>query len=190
MRELLAFERTALNFLQRLSGVASLTRRYVEAVAGTKAVILDTRKTTPGWRMLEKYAVRCGGGTNHRTGLYDAVLIKDNHLAARWRKRARRTRSAWRWRGGGPWARRRRSWRWRWTRWSSSSGRLSVGLISCWWTISMLGAMRKAVSIAGCAGPRVLIEASGGVNLETVRGMAEAGVDRISVGALTHSAGA
>ena len=78
---LLAMERTALNFLQRLSGVATLTARFVAAVAGTKAAILDTRKTTPGWRALEKYAVRCGGGTNHRMGLYDAVLIKDNHLA-------------------------------------------------------------------------------------------------------------
>ena len=79
-------ERTALNFLQRLSGVASLTARFVAEVAGTRAVILDTRKTTPGWRALEKYAVRCGGGTNHRIGLYDAVLIKDNHLA--WLERA------------------------------------------------------------------------------------------------------
>ena len=81
MRDLLAAERTALNFLQRLSGIATLTRRFADAVAGTKAVILDTRKTTPGWRVLEKYAVRCGGGQNHRAGLYDAVLIKDNHLA-------------------------------------------------------------------------------------------------------------
>ena len=81
MRTLLAVERTALNFLQRLSGIATLTARFVAEVAGTKAVILDTRKTTPGWRALEKYAVRCGGGTNHRIGLYDAVLIKDNHLA-------------------------------------------------------------------------------------------------------------
>src|SRR5437763_1169942 len=81
MRSLLALERTALNFLQRLSGVATLTARFVAEVAGTRAVILDTRKTTPGWRVLEKYAVRCGGGSNHRRGLYDAVLIKDNHLA-------------------------------------------------------------------------------------------------------------
>ncbi len=81
MQDLLAFERTALNFLQRLSGIATLTSRFVVAVAGTQAVILDTRKTTPGWRVLEKYAVRCGGGRNHRMGLFDAVLIKDNHLA-------------------------------------------------------------------------------------------------------------
>ena len=80
MRSLLAIERTALNFLQRLSGIASLTARYVAAVHGTPALIFDTRKTTPGWRFLEKYAVRCGGGCNHRFGLYDAVLIKDNHL--------------------------------------------------------------------------------------------------------------
>src|SRR5205823_10822634 len=81
MRGLLSAERTALNFLQRLSGVATQTRRYVEAVAGLPARILDTRKTTPGWRLLEKYAVRCGGGHNHRMGLYDGILIKDNHLA-------------------------------------------------------------------------------------------------------------
>ncbi len=81
MRALLAMERTALNFLQRLSGIATLTARYVEQVRGTRAAIYDTRKTTPGWRLLEKYAVRCGGGLNHRLGLYDAVLIKDNHLA-------------------------------------------------------------------------------------------------------------
>ena len=81
MQSLLALERTALNFLQRLSGIATLTARYVTAVGGTRAVIFDTRKTTPGWRFLEKYAVRCGGGANHRFGLYDAVLIKDNHLA-------------------------------------------------------------------------------------------------------------
>ncbi|HEU5118064.1 MAG TPA: carboxylating nicotinate-nucleotide diphosphorylase, partial [Isosphaeraceae bacterium] len=81
MRALLAFERTALNFLQRLSGIATLTARFVEAVAGSDTRILDTRKTTPGWRALEKYAVRCGGGQNHRIGLYDGILIKDNHLA-------------------------------------------------------------------------------------------------------------
>ena len=81
MRSLLAMERAALNFLQRLSGIATLTSRFVAAVAGTRAAIYDTRKTTPGWRALEKYAVRCGGGVNHRFGLFDAVLIKDNHLA-------------------------------------------------------------------------------------------------------------
>ncbi len=81
MRSLLAMERTALNFLQRLGGIATLTARFVAEVARAKAVILDTRKTTPGWRALEKYAVRCGGGKNHRIGLYDAILIKDNHLA-------------------------------------------------------------------------------------------------------------
>src|SRR5207248_3678414 len=81
-QSLLMAERTALNFLQRLSGVATLTRHYVDAVAGLAVRILDTRKTTPGWRLLEKYAVRCGGGHNHRMGLYDAVMLKDNHLAA------------------------------------------------------------------------------------------------------------
>ena len=82
MRSILMAERTALNFLQRLSGVASLSRLFVDAVAGLPVKILDTRKTTPGWRLLEKYAVRMGGGTNHRVGLFDMVLIKDNHLAA------------------------------------------------------------------------------------------------------------
>src|SRR5438132_323000 len=82
MQSILMAERTALNFLQRLSGIATLTRRYVDAVAGLPCQILDTRKTTPGWRLLEKYAVRCGGGHNHRLGLYDGILIKDNHLAA------------------------------------------------------------------------------------------------------------
>src|SRR5271157_2181463 len=81
VRSILAIERTALNFLQRLSGIATLTARFVEAVEGTPAGIYDTRKTTPGWRVLEKYAVRCGGGRNHRMGLHDAILIKDNHLA-------------------------------------------------------------------------------------------------------------
>src|SRR5438270_3198753 len=80
-RDLLTSERTILNLLGRLSGIATLTRQYVEAIAGTKARLYDTRKTTPGWRRLEKYAVHCGGGSNHRTGLYDAILIKDNHLA-------------------------------------------------------------------------------------------------------------
>src|SRR5262249_30864695 len=82
MQFILTAERIALNFLQHLSGVASLTRRYVDAVAGLPCRILDTRKTMPGWRLLEKYAVRCGGGQNHRMGLYDGILIKDNHLAA------------------------------------------------------------------------------------------------------------
>src|SRR5205823_15135937 len=82
MRSLLTAERTCLNFLQHLCGVASQTRRYVDAIAGLECQILDTRKTTPGWRILEKYAVRCGGGHNHRLGLYDGILLKDNHLAA------------------------------------------------------------------------------------------------------------
>src|SRR5438552_10469346 len=81
LRQLLSIERTLLNFLQRMCGVATLTRRYVDAVAGTSAKIYDTRKTIPGWRQLDKYAVRCGGGMNHRFGLHDAILVKDNHLA-------------------------------------------------------------------------------------------------------------
>src|SRR5205807_10202196 len=82
MRDILTAERSALNFLQHLSGIATLTRRFVDAIAGLPCQILDTRKTTPGWRLMEKYAVRCGGGHNHRLGLYDGILVKDNHLAS------------------------------------------------------------------------------------------------------------
>jgi nicotinate-nucleotide pyrophosphorylase (carboxylating) len=88
MQDILMAERIALNFLQHLSGIATLTRQYVDAVAGLACQILDTRKTTPGWRLLEKYAVRCGGGHNHRMGLYDGILIKDNHFTALWRLRS------------------------------------------------------------------------------------------------------
>ena len=133
MRSLLALERTALNFLQRLGGIATLTARFVAQVAGTRAVILDTRKTTPGWRALEKYAVRRGGGRNHRIGLYDAILIKDNHLA-------------WLAEGGDPigsalaaaraHAPRGRSSRSRSIRSSSSTGPSSAVPTSSWWTTS------------------------------------------------------
>ena len=178
-RGILAAERVALNFLQRLSGIATYTRRYVDVVRGTPAAILDTRKTTPGWRALEKYAVRCGGGVNHRLDLASAVLIKDNHLAAvdgdvglairRAREHAppgtpiqiecdspAQVRAA------------------------IAAGAESVLLDNM--TIAQL---RESVAIAS---GHAITEASGGVKLSTVRGIAETGVDRISIGALTHSA--
>lgn len=179
-RALLAAERTALNLLGRLCGVATLTRAYVEAVAGTGARIADTRKTTPGLRALEKHAVAMGGGSNHRFGLDDAVLIKDNHVAVC---------------GGAAEAVRR--------------ARASVGhLMKVEVEVDGLDQLDAVLALAD--GPdvvmldnfglddlreavrrnagRVVLEASGGVNLKTVRAIAETGVDVISVGALTHSA--
>ena len=177
-RALLTAERTALNLLGRLSGVATLTRAYVRAVEGTGAAIVDTRKTTPGLRALEKYAVRCGGGVNHRFGLDDAILIKDNHVAA----------------CGGIAAVMQRA--------QASAGHLTpIELeVDC---LDQLEAaipfapavilldnfavddLRKAVDMVG---GRIKLEASGGVSLETVRAIAKTGVNAISVGALTHSA--
>jgi nicotinate-nucleotide pyrophosphorylase (carboxylating) len=176
-RSILTAERVALNFLQRLSGVATLTARYVREVAGTRARILDTRKTTPGLRVLEKQAVLAGGGHNHRSGLYDAILVKENHSAM----------------AGGVGEATRRA--------LAGAGGLAVE-VEC----RTIAELRDALA-AGA--PRVLLdnmtndelraavevtagraelEASGGVSLETVRGIAETGVDFISVGALTHSA--
>jgi nicotinate-nucleotide pyrophosphorylase (carboxylating) len=177
-RAILTGERVALNFMGRMSGIAALTRRYVDAVAGTNAKIADTRKTTPGLRAFEKYAVRCGGGQNHRTGLFDAVLIKDNHIVA----------------AGG-------------LSTAISAARAAAGhmvkievevdtleqldevlkhkidavLLDNMTTVQLREAVKR---VAG----RCLTEASGGVNLDTVRAIAESGVDMISVGALTHSA--
>jgi nicotinate-nucleotide pyrophosphorylase (carboxylating) len=185
MRGILAAERTALNFLQRLSGVATRTRRFVEAVDGRSARILDTRKTTPGWRLVEKYAVRCGGGFNHRAGLYDAILIKDNHLAAL----------------GGDFttvAAALEAFR------KSSGQHLPVVIevdslqqlekaLTCLPDVVLLDNMkpdilREAVQRRNVLAPSVQLEASGGVNLSTVAAVADTGVDRISVGELTHSA--
>ena len=181
-RAILSAERVALNFVQRLSGVATLTAQYVESIRGTKAQILDTRKTTPGWRRFEKYAVECGGGRNHRIGLYDMVLIKDNHLAALREAKPNAVAAAvLRARAGFP--------------------RLKVEVeadtlaqvqqaVEADADIILLDNMatsqlRHAVKlIAG----RAKTEASGGVNLKTVRAIAKTGVDYISVGALTHSA--
>lgn len=185
MRGILAAERLALNFLQHLSGVATLTRQYVDAIAGLRAKILDTRKTLPGWRLLEKYAVRMGGGHNHRIGLYDGILIKDNHLAPL------------------PFAERRDK--------ITEAVRLARAVSSLPIEIEVEDfdqleaalrlapqivlldnmspeALRQAVRRRDELAPAVQLEASGGVNLQTVRAIAETGVERISVGALTHSA--
>jgi nicotinate-nucleotide pyrophosphorylase (carboxylating) len=182
-RALLAAERTALNFLGRLSGIATLTARFVEAVAGTGARILDTRKTTPGLRTLEKAAVAAGGGTNHRMGLYDAVLIKENHiaLAGGLAKAVHACRSA------HP----RLPVEVECRNLDEVAYALGTGADRLLLDNMDLETLRGAVALrdgeAGAeAGPR--LEASGGVDLETVRGIAETGVDFISVGALTHSA--
>ena len=178
-RALLAAERVALNFMQRLSGVASMTARYVDAVRGTRARILDTRKTTPGWRLLEKYAVRTGGGTNHRLNLSTAVLIKDNHLASVDGDVALAVRRA---RDLAPVG----------TKVEVECDRLEQvqAALDAKADIVMLDNMTTA-QMAECVrlvAGRAITEASGGVNLETVRAIAETGVDWISVGALTHSA--
>lgn len=177
-RSLLTAERVALNYLCHMSGIATLTRRFVDAVQGTGARIVDTRKTTPGLRAFEKYAVRCGGGDNHRSGLYDAILIKDNHIVA----------------AGGVEA-------------AIAAVRSHAGhMVKIEVEVGSLEeldaalkhpldavlldnmtpeTLREAVRIVS---GRVTTEASGGVSLETVRAIAESGVDLISVGALTHSA--
>ena len=177
-RALLTAERTALNFVQRLAGVATLTAQFVEQIAGTRAQILDTRKTTPGWRALEKYAVACGGGRNHRVGLHDQLMIKDNHLAVVGGDVAEAMRLA---------------------REASPELKIEVeaDTVDQAQRAAVAGAdiilldnmncdeLREAIRrIDG----RARIEASGGVTLETVREIAETGVDFISVGALTHSA--
>ncbi len=186
MRSILTGERTALNFVQRLSGVATQTRRYTSLIADLPCQVLDTRKTTPGWRLLEKYAVRQGGGHNHRMGLMDGVLIKDNHLAglrsadcgARIAEAVRRARAAC---PGMP---------------------IEIEVD----TLEQLDAalrekpdivlldnmttdqLREAVRRRDATAASVKLEASGGVTLATLRAIAETGVDRVSVGALTHSA--
>jgi nicotinate-nucleotide pyrophosphorylase (carboxylating) len=175
-RAILTGERVALNFLGRLSGIATLTRRHVDAIEGTGVVVLDTRKTTPGLRALEKDAVVAGGGRNHRFGLDDAVLIKDNHLRA-----ARSLRAAV-----------------ELTRAVSDlpievecesleqvHEALELGVDAILLDNMTLGEQREAVTLAG---EHARLEASGGVSLDTIRAIAETGVDEISVGALTHSA--
>lgn len=185
VRSLLSAERTVLNFLMHLSGVASRTAEFVQRTAGTGAVILDTRKTLPGYRMLQKYAVRCGGGTNHRMGLYDGILIKDNHLAA----------AAGRVADGVVAAREYLS---------AASLELPVevevdtleqlqDVLEVRPEIVLLDNMQtsqlqQAVRMRNDQSPSTLLEASGGVTLETVGCIAGTGVDRISIGGLTHSA--
>jgi nicotinate-nucleotide pyrophosphorylase (carboxylating) len=177
-RALLGAERVALNFMQRLSGIASLTAKFVKAVEGTSAKILDTRKTTPGWRRLEKYGVRAGGGVNHRMDLADQILIKDNHLAAcdgdvalavrRVREMIPRKLQI--------------------EVECETPDQVQVAVDSGVDIVLLdnmsLDELRESVRIAK---GRARTEASGGVNLSTVRGIAETGVDWISVGALTHS---
>uniref|UniRef100_A0A831XM55 Probable nicotinate-nucleotide pyrophosphorylase [carboxylating] n=1 Tax=Geobacter metallireducens TaxID=28232 RepID=A0A831XM55_GEOME len=175
---LLQGERVALNLLQRMCGTATLTARYVEAVAGTRARIVDTRKTTPGLRVLEKYAVRVGGGINHRTGLYDGVLIKENHIAAA----GGITRAVSRARSYIPHTMKIEV--------ETETLAEVAEAVEAGADIIMLDNMDLATMAEAVAliGGRALVEASGGVNLDTVRGIAETGVDIISVGALTHSA--
>lgn len=180
LRSLLTGERVALNFLQHLSGVASLTRKYVEAVAGTRARILDTRKTTPGLRELEKRAVRSGGGMNHRMGLYDMVMVKDNHLAAE-SSPAELQSAMDRFKVDHPGVRVELE--------ADTLDQVAMFLGLRGVDVILLDNMsleelRAAVMLA--AG-RVLLEASGGVSLETVGPIAATGVDFISVGAVTHS---
>ena len=185
VRALLTGERTILNFMTHLSGVASRTALFVEAISGTKACILDTRKTLPGYRALQKYAVRCGGGTNHRMGLYDGVLIKDNHLAARGESACASAVANAR-------------------RYMIESGRNTSIEIEVDTLEQLLDALkekpeivlldnmspdqlREAVALRDQYGPTTLLEASGGITLQTVRSVAETGVERISIGGLTHS---
>jgi len=179
---ILTAERVALNFVQRLSGIATLTAQFVAAVQDTGAQILDTRKTTPGWRRLEKYAVACGGGGNHRLGLYDRVLIKDNHLAALREEKPNAIAAAIQ----------RARLRWPQLKVEVEADTLEQvqQALEARADIVLLDNMtqeqlRCAVQLAR---GRARTEASGGVNLQTVRAIAETGVDYISVGALTHSA--
>jgi len=197
-RDMLTAERPLLNLLGRLSGIATLTRQYVRAVEGTQARVYDTRKTTPGWRRLEKYAVRCGGGCNHRTGLFDAVLIKDNHLAVRAKSDDDAISPA----AAVTCVRQFLA-----TTFSDDArGDMIVEVEVD--TLEQLGdalaagpdillldnmtpqQLRQAVQTRDAAQTdrRTELEASGGVNLDTVRDIAQSGIDRISVGSLTHSA--
>lgn len=189
LAQVVAVERTLLNLVGRLCGVATLTRRYVDAVAGTKAAILDTRKTTPGLRVLEKYAVRCGGGHSHRLGLHDGVLVKDNHIAGvpLDELTSTLTRAAEAAKGAGDLL----FFEVEVDSLDQFSRVLAVppGLIDIALLDNMASAtMREAARLRDATNPALLLEASGGVRLDTVRAIAETGVDRISVGALTHGA--
>ncbi|HTV42002.1 MAG TPA: carboxylating nicotinate-nucleotide diphosphorylase [Candidatus Sulfotelmatobacter sp.] len=181
-RAILTAERVSLNFIQRLSGVATLTSQFVQAVKGTRARILDTRKTTPGWRRFEKYAVACGGGTNHRIGLFDMVLIKDNHLAALRNETPNAIAAAI--------ARARKKFPKLKIEVEADTleqvqQALDAGAEMILLDNMNLTELSQAVVMAE---GRAKTEASGGVNLKTVRAIAKTGVDFISAGALTHSA--
>ena len=180
VRTLLSGERTALNFMQRMSGVATLTRRYVKAVEGTRATVLDTRKTIPGWRLLDKYAVRTGGASNHRFGLFDMVMIKDNHIDASGgiTEAVAATREFLGGRSVPVEVETR----------STDEIREALaceGVRRIMFDNFTPGRMREAVQLVD---RRVETEASGGITLENIRDYAETGVDFISIGALTHSA--
>jgi nicotinate-nucleotide pyrophosphorylase (carboxylating) len=179
-KDILTAERTALNFLQRLSGIATMTSKYVEKTKRTKAKILDTRKTTPGLRTLEKQAVKAGGGQNHRMGLFDMFLIKENHIKAAGgitqavkKAKSRRKKEKIEVEVRNP-----------------SELKEALQSKPDWIMLDNMSTeqMKKAVSIIRAVDPKIKIEASGNVNLKNVRKIALAGVDFISVGALTHSA--
>jgi nicotinate-nucleotide pyrophosphorylase (carboxylating) len=178
-RAMLSGERVALNFIQRLSGIATLTARFVDAVRGTTAKILDTRKTTPSLRALERYAVRCGGGTNHRYDLSAAVLIKDNHLAAVGGDVALAVRRA---RAGAPAGMQLEV---ECDRRDQVAAALGAGADVILLDNMSCDEMRACVELVQGA---AILEASGGITLENVRAVAASGVDWISVGAITHSA--
>jgi nicotinate-nucleotide pyrophosphorylase (carboxylating) len=183
LRSILAAERTALNFLQRLSGIATLTHKFVEAVGGSRARILDTRKTTPGWRLLEKYAVRMGGGANHRIGLHDGILIKDNHLAGLGGDVRKAIMLARQYPGNAGIPVEVEA-----DTLEQVEEALAVRADILLLDNMTLDQLRTAVARRNAVAPGTLLEASGGVNLHTVGAIAATGVDRISVGAVTHSA--
>ena len=181
-RALLSAERVALNFVQRLSGVATLTAKFVAAISGTKAQIVDTRKTTPGWRRLEKYAVTCGGGRNHRFGLFDMVLIKDNHLAALADAKPNAIAAAV--------ERSRERWPGLKVEVEADTLQQVEQAVAAGADIVLLDNMsleQMRTAVEKCKG-RGKTEASGGISLDTVGAVARTGVDFISAGALTHSA--
>ena len=181
-RAILSAERVALNFVQRLSGIATLTAQFVDAVKDTHAQILDTRKTTPGWRRLEKYAVTCGGGHNHRFGLFDMVLIKDNHLAALQKVKPNAVAAAVQQaRAKYPHLKIEVE--------ADTLEQVDQALLAGADMILLdnMNLVQLRLAVQKCKG-RAQTEASGGVNLASVRAIAETGVDFISVGALTHSA--
>jgi nicotinate-nucleotide pyrophosphorylase (carboxylating) len=179
---ILGAERVALNFVQRLSGVATLTAHFVAAVRGTKAQILDTRKTTPGWRVFEKYAVSCGGGKNHRLGLHDMILIKDNHLAALRDEKPSAVAAAI--------ARAREKYPKLLVEVEADTLVQVAQAVEAGADIILLDNMspNRLWQAVHMIGGRALTEASGGVNLKNIAALARTGVDYISVGALTHSA--